>query len=317
MGQILQEFLSENLHRNYPLLDEVSGNDEESSFKIPTELIADLELSVDTSFIGTGSFYISNMVVRQYTLDISISYIKEGDSPVPLGTFYGIPTDSEILYNQQLVTETQSGDYSLLEDSTGVIITGHKLGAICSPGVYSFSESATKLVSTVIKEDITKFRSLEYNGTRYTGNVILKEGEGVELNVEEDVESDTTTITINAVGGNSSDIVDDESLITAITNFLGRPITSINNNEPLDDGNFNIQGADCIATTTNEGTLTFDNPCSDPCCDKETYLPAAYEAINQVNVRHVKLDTILENIQENLTLLESRLKTLETTTGFF
>jgi len=318
---ILQEFLNNNLHRNYPITDNMSGKSEEGEFILPTELIADLQLVVPAAYLIEGCFFISQIVIRRYSIDIFISYAPESEAPVLVGAFHNISTASEVLLTQELVTVPQTNtEHDILSDSTGSITIGYLKDLSLTPGLWLFSKNNTEIISTVISSGLSTFRSLEVNGTKHTGNIILKAGNNIDLSTEYDSNSDTTTITISSIDSvNNLDIAitDDASIMEALVARFGQPITTINNVKPDALGNFEVVGADCTTISTNNSQAVFENPCSVPCCDKDDYLPAAYEAINQVNVRHVKLEEYSKQIDTNLEVIKNRLKNLENSTGFF
>lgn len=315
----LEEFLNENMHRSYPIMDGADASDVSGTYNIPTELIADMRIVIPEGYKNTGTFFISSIVVRRYTVDIELSYRPDDTGIVTVvGNFFNISTSDTLFAEYNLIPEEQPDPLSTLSDITGSVIAGVGTAAATLPGEWVFSYSATPIVPTVVVEQLTKFRSVQVGDTIYTGNIILKEGPNVSINTTFDPSSDTTTLTFSATTPESTveaPLVDDNSLIERLVSIYGPPITRINGLSPV-DGNFNIKGADCI-NITNDGTsgVIMNNPCGKPCCDEGSYLTPVYESLNQLNARHVRLETFLQSTVNNTDTLLSRLGDMENAIG--
>jgi len=316
----LQEFLDENLHRNYPVLDGGDCKDTTGQYNLPTELIADMRLIVPEGVKALGTFFISSLIVRRYTADIEISYKPDAASAFPIGWFRNMDTGAETFESYPFAASAQADPANVqFEDTTGTITAGTGMAAITLPGVWNFSEDSTPLVEIVPVEQLTKFRSVQVGNSVFTGNIVLKEGSNVSIATSYDLATDTTTITFSARESAGAGVVltDDESIIDALTLLYGPPITAINEIPPETDGNFTLRGADCVVVTPETGGqgIRIENPCGIPCCDKETYLSPVYESINQLNSRHVRLEDFLGNMTVSLDFLLSSLKDLENAVG--
>ena len=309
----LNEFLNENLHRNYPIMDGYSARDITDSYNIPTELIADIRLVVPTNTASSGDFFISALVVRRYTIDIEIGYRPAGGAPVPVGWFHNIDAAADSFESYTFVALSDGfGSLAQFSDITGTLVAGIGIPAATLPDSWEFDADSTKLVPTTTEEQLTKFRALVVDDKILTGDIIIEEGDNVTVEVV------GNTIKISAKEIEPPDLVinSDEDLLEALIDLFGRPITTINQEPPVNDGNFTLAGADCVQMSTLSNSITVTNPCGKPCCDKETYLDPVYDSVNQLNARHARLDDFLSGVIRNLDTLLSRLKDMENSIGY-
>ena len=318
MPNTLQEFLNENMHRNYPIMDSGDARDVTGQYNLPTELIADINLIVPDGVISTGTFFISSVVIRRYTIDVEMSYKPDTASSVVIGWFHNMDTSSEAFLDYTFVSIPQADPlYTEFEDVVGTMVAGVGLAAITFPGTWSFDENNTPIVPTAISEQLTKFRSLQVGNDIFTGNIILKEGDNVTISPSYDALTNTTTITISAqeITTTGVSINSDEDILAALTSIYGQPIVRINEIPPQNTGDFYLAGSDCIVVGPESSGIRITNPCGQPCCDKETYLSAVYDSINQLNSRHVRLEDFLRGTVDNTDVLISRLKDMENSIG--
>lgn len=321
MPNTLREFQELNLHRNYPMTDASSTVDQFRNIPIPTELIADFQLSVPEHTKALGIFYISKLNVRSVTCDIEISYQKTLDSSqVIIGHFFNIATDRSMFTTYALSSQKQSLiDNEYFEDITGSVTIGYALGSIMIPGSYEYLPTDTQLLFSTIHEGLLQLRYIEVDSKRYTGNVVLAEGEGITLGIIEDSETNTTTITVNQDSDVSSDLIlnSDADILKALLDMYGRPITTINGAKPNQQGNLNIVGDTCVTVSDiSQGNLTISNPCAVPCCDPTDFSEDAYAALNTLNVRTSKIVSFLTKIENNLTSLKADVDRFESGVGF-
>ena len=313
----LSEFLNENLHRNYPILDDMSARDVSATFNIPTELIADIRLVCVDGFQSSGKFYISGIVIRGYTADVEIGYLPPTGVAVTVGVFHDIDIRASEFREYELAAFEQTDSNLIpLQDTYGILVAGVGAPAASLPGAWVFDSSASELCPACVTAQTTRFRSLRVGDRIITGDVVLEEGDGVTLEVEEDPTSAVTTIRISASRPQAAGVVidDDASLLSALTQLYGEPVTTINQIPPV-NGNFDIKAADCLALSQTLSGITLSNPCGVPCCDKDSYLTPVYESVNQLNSRHVRLEDFLKEVRGQLNTLLGRLKDLENSVG--
>jgi len=318
MPNTLQEFLNENMHRNYPILDSGDAQDTTGTYNLPTELIADINLIVPDGSIALGTFFISSVVIRRYTIDVEISYKPDAGSAIILGWFHNMDTAAESFLDYPFTSIPQSDPtYAEFEDTVGTMVAGVGLAATLFPGTWDFGVTNCPLVPTAVSEQLTKFRSLQVGDEVFTGNIILKEGDNVSISTSYDSGTDTTTITVSAQEVTTTGVAinSDADLIDALTDLYGLPLLSINQIPPSDDGNFNLLGADCISLADQTNGVHFTNPCGKPCCDQESYLTPVYDSLNQINSRHVRLEDFLRGIVTNSDTLLRRMKDMENSIG--
>ena len=318
MPDTLLEFLNENLHRNYPVMDGSSCRDVSDSYNIPTELIADIHLSVPVGSTSSGRFFISALVVRRYTIDLEIGYEPAGQQAIPIGWFHNIDAEATEFNDYSFTSLSQTNpDMAYFEDITGRLVAGAGLTTTVLPGSWEFLPDSTELVPTTLDEGLTKFRSLRVGSSVLTGDIILEEGDNVTITSSYDLASDTTTIKIEAVETQTSGLVinSDQDIIDALTDMYGHPITSINEIPPMDDGAFYLAGADCVSIGPEGSGLKIINPCGKPCCSEDSYLAPVYDSLNQLNANHVRLEDFLSGALDNTSSLLGRLKDLENSVG--
>jgi len=202
---------------------------------------------------------------------------------------------------------------------SGSVTIGTNVAAVTEPGSWEFDETATALSATTIDEGLSQVRSIQVGTERFINNVVFKEGTNVIFTPTYDAVTDTTTIVVSArLSSTSSDIKleTDADIIDAITDIYGAPIVTVNGIDPDSSGNFIIEGEDCVVVGNITNGVNISNPCSTPCCDTD-YLDAAYEALNQINVRYARLVDFYTATDTNISQIQARLALLEAQTGYF
>jgi len=320
MPENLQEFLNENSHRNYPIQDDLNPIDITSAFTIPTGLIVDMQLAVPYSTVNVGTYFISSVTIRRYTVDVTLSYKPDAGVAFVIGSFLNLATSGATNQSYAFLSlpDDQLTDDSFA-DMTGTIVIGTGLTAVPDAGAWEFLETATALNATVMDEGLTQVRSIQIDNQKFYGNVIFKEGTNVSFTPIYDAVTDTTTVTIAArLLDSSSEIIldNDADVMAALIDLYGPPIVTINNIEPDASGNFDIVEEDCITVTGGTNSILVNNNCSTPCCDGD-YLDDAYTALNQVNIRYAHLVDFHEATTSNIDQIQQRLGLLEAQTGYF
>ena len=135
---LLQEFLDQNQHRNYPLTDGADGRDVLDSFTLSQSLITDMNLNVPFS-ADTDGFFISSVLIRSASMDITVSYRKPDTSIIEFGIFSAMPTNTPANSNYPLSTSIQPlPEDSEFSSGTGTITIGSVDAASQQPGYYEF-----------------------------------------------------------------------------------------------------------------------------------------------------------------------------------
>jgi hypothetical protein len=319
VSQVLQEFLDDNMHRSYPLEDDSTGIDVTGALTLPSPLITDIFLCVpNLPNIDKTKFYISNIIIRAFFIDITLSY----DDPAvvdPIGVFKQISTTAELQATYDFIpSELQTGnEYTALFHMTGQIVIGAAEEATKFLGSWNFLPAETAIVSTRISKGLLNVQYISVNDNLFTGNVRFREGNNVSL--------DTTTTTILGVphtvitvsaslnAGSSLQIANDEDLLTALINKFGVPIQSINGMLPDVNRNFNVFGLDCSAVSNITNGITLGNPCATPCCDQDANLTSILESITNLNSRYGQLKGFYDATSSSINDLQNRLLALGTT----
>lgn len=293
MTDVFREFLDLNIMRSYPLTDDASGVDLTGYFTLPTSLITDIYLCVpNLPYVDTSKFYIMNIVVRRYYVDITIGY--EGLS-YPLGTFKSIAVNDnlQVTYSytpSQLQTNDQ---WTPLYHMTGQIVIGTAADAAKFLGSWTFTAANTRILPTRIARGCISVQYLSVNGRLFTGMVKLKEGANVKL-----------TLTQKIVGGNIVNVITVSASLTAAAQLemnsdadvynqllsdFGPPILTINGLYPDGNRNFSVVGADCTDVQSLAHGVAIANPCAAPCCDQNAEIQQILTDIANLNLRYAQL----------------------------
>jgi hypothetical protein len=310
---VLQEFLDNNLHRQYPLRDDMTGEDVTEVFNLPSNFMADISLCVPPS-TDTEAFYIKSVTVRRYTADIEIGYDGEGDE-LTVGRFTKIPRDQSLNSIYQFEPAEQvDEDYQIFTIMNGSIVIGSTDTIFDTPGYWEFTADTTAIIGTAVSSGLAAVNSILIDEQIFTGNIAIQEGSGVTLTPSYDTVNNRTIITISADLGALDDLsvplTSDASILQNLTDIYGVPIVNINGVTPDTSGNFTLQGLDCTEVSTVSTGLTISNPCSLPCCDKSA-LDSAYDAINALNLKYARLEAYYQSIGRNINELQSRMAAIE------
>jgi hypothetical protein len=301
----LNEWSDENSHRQFPLIDAATGKDDTGEFSIAQTLMVDMILAVPTT-LDTTKFYIKSMVVRRLFVDIEIGY--DDGTALSVGWCRNIPADAgrNTTYYIDAVTQDL---IPALEMLTGAIVIGSAESTVQDPGVYTFSPAASYIHPSRVMEGLAGVQSIQVGSDILTGNLILKEGDNITL----DVDLVTNTITVNAVlNENTAGVVigSDADIIDELVSRYGAPIISINGQAPDVDGDFTLAPADCTTIQTVTNGVSIGNPCAEPCCDKSV-LSDVYGVLSQLNLRYAVLESYYQSIGLTINQMQARLVGLE------
>ena len=311
------EFLDSNLHRVFPLDDDMSGRDTTDALQIPTALISDIFMcapnhpSVDLSL-----FYISNLTIRSRFIDITIGYDGVSDT---IGSFHNIDMSAPV-HTTYLFTplKRQTGDLTaLLFHMTGQITMGDlsEVGALV--GSWNFDIANTLISPARLSQGILNIQYISVNDRLYTGLVRLKEGANIDLTAEEEIVAGLprTTITVSATLNADSDsqFNNDQDVLDAITTQFGRPLRSINGVLPDIDRNFQLDGADCTDVIEIDNGLSLSNPCATPCCEEDSTIEGILESLANLNLRYGQLKAGLDAGNKEVIDVQNKLLRLAST----
>jgi hypothetical protein len=322
MSIALQEFLDDNLHRVYPLTDDSGGTDITDSFVLPTSFISDIFLCApNLPQIDITKFYISNITIRRFFVDITIGY----DDPAvdqPIGSFKNIDTTAPVHSTYQFIpAEIQSEDsFAPLYFMTGQIIIGESNELVTLLGSWNFdlsdAEHSTFIVPTRVSQGLVNVQYISINDRLFTGNVRFREGSNINMDVEQETVDGQlqTVITLSASlsAGSTLSLTSDADVLNELIRQFGVPLLTINGMLPDPNRNFNLFGADCTTVDGLTNGLVISNPCASPCCDEDSNINNILESISNLNSRYGQLKgfydaatAAINNVQNKLLVLGS------------
>lgn len=263
----------------------------------------------------TSKFFVSNVLIRSSSVDITISYYKPDLSIIEIGIFSEIPVAGADYYTHsisalpQVLTEDKE-----FESVSGAVTIGLMDETLALPGSWSFTDVTGKLISSVLHGGLVGVRQITVGSDTFSGNIVLKEGTNVVIDSEYDSVNDKTIITVSAAANDSLILDSDQAIFDALAAEFGDPITRINNIPPTDVGNFSLSGLDCTTVSSISGGLSIKNPCAKPCCDK-SYLDAAYEQLAELNSRYARIVGFYTEAISNINGMQNKLAMLQLNTN--
>lgn len=318
MADVYQEFSDANLYKAYPLTDSSFGQDVTGAFHIPESLMTDIFLCApNLSIVDTKKFYVKNITVRRYYIDITIGY---EDVVPPVGVFRGIQTTAPLHTKYDFTpSELQTNDdYTPLFFMTGQITIGSASDSLNRLGSWTFLPVQALISPTRVSKGLINVQYISINGRLLTGNVRLKAGANVTMQVVPQL-----------IGGELVNIVEIGASLTAqetlqlnsdadvyakLLEDFGVPILTLNGLYPDINRNFDILGADCTSVDNNTHGVVISNPCATPCCDEDANVSAILQNISNLNLRYAQLKayfdaqaSIINSIQNKLLVLNAEL----------
>lgn len=264
------EWLNSNSQRNYPIKENATRQSVDGNFVLPNQFVLDAVFVTNTQ----NEFHIQKVNV----FDDIINIVIRDDNGVLVTTLsIDVPTHTE---NDFYVIVGQ-GIYQHLQ---GKIVLGN-LQRISDTvlGSFEFSFEATKFEDTVVIPSIRGVDSIIVGEVALVDDVILESG--FNFRIRTDIPSNTIFFdAIDGAGlGPFCECEDDR--------VIGEPITSINGIPADADGNFNIQGIDCIEVNGVNAGFVINNTCQEVCCgcSAQTEIDALEARIEQAVVQATAL----------------------------
>jgi hypothetical protein len=310
MSQVLREWLDQMLHRVYPLEDNAASLDTTGYFRIPSSLMSDIFLCApDLPNVDTAKFYIRNITVRRYTIEITLGY---EDVDEPIGTFRDIRSDAP-LHTAYQFTPAQvqtDDDYAPLFFMTGQIIIGDPTETIQKLGSWTFTSDNTRLLPIRIGRGVLNVRYLKINDRLFTGAVKLREGANVRLEVTTEGSETVITVSASLRAGSALQIDNDADMLAALIADYGRPIVTINGMYPDVNRSFQVLGADCTEIQNGDHNVVISNPCATPCCDHDAAVQQLLESITNLNLRYAQLKAYFDAQGQAVNVIQNKLLVL-------
>lgn len=319
MTTVLKEFNDNNLHRAFPLVDEAGAVDVTGSFTLPTALITDIYLCAPNTIADICRFYISNVLIRGFFIDITISY-DDPAVPIPIGVFKNISTTAPLHTTYSFTpSQIQAGDeFTPLYFMTGQITIGEPAESLRMLGSWNFYPSddrhSTVISPSRVARGLINVQYISINDRLFTGNVKLREGSNIDMVVDTQVvngETETTiTISASLNAGAPLQLNNDQDVLDALVDNYGFPLLTINGLLPDSDRNFNVFGADCTSVEATDNGLFIGNPCASPCCDEDTNLANITASINNLNLQYAHLKSFFDGLTGTMNNLQNKLLVL-------
>ena len=266
------EWLNQNSQRNYPLSEEASLLDTSGSFSLPLDLVVDLVWPVHaTATIEPDKFHIYNLSIFGNGISLTLGY-----DGTPIGTV-SVSADTHARNQSYFISGT--GDF---HDSVGKITIGELTNTMAAAGSYSFNLSGARLEPTVIRPDLRGVTGFVLvNGSDrselLTGDVEFIAGRNFRLTPVINP-GENSQIRFDAISGEGLN----ENCNCDNIPDIGEPIRTINGVGPDENGNFTLQGSDCMQIQASGTGLSIEDVCSNPCCGCDELRPIV-NTINQLN----------------------------------
>ena len=294
---VFPEWLNSNSLRNYPIQENASRTDVSGVFVIPNSLIVGAQINYPRSYAG-WTFFVSQIVSSQSFVTISIS-VQSTDTTVAPSLVASIQVNGSSF--------TPYSYFPFVGNSSNPTIIGSlaigSLDETINEGLGSFTflpaatpfETNCQFISVPALETVQIFNPS--NTLIYTASEILKlkAGRNIRLTYEGLGSDSFGIIRIDAVNG--------ENLVQTSdcpnqTTFTPGPIQQINGVGPDANGNFFIEGSECIQITpdaTGHGIQIIDL-CSQSCCGC-TQLEDLTQALEQLRVQETTLQNLISSTQ--------------------
>lgn len=327
MGWNALEWLNENMHRNYPIVDDavvrsITGD------TLPSSLLVDFSLLIPPLDDADASdrFYISEVNQTGAFVQIALSYY------MPSGASFVVAR------TQNISTDVQSGDpveartfsliaansipdaYSQMRDLTGQVIIG-TCQDIIGKGSFSLRYENATILSTLIMQSIAGIQHVtvvasDETQSTFSGDFVIRAGDGIGLSVTQEYNSeageymDVLSISRTTTDAeNNAEFKSVEDILRRISEEYGNPIKSINGATPDSGGAFVIQSGDCTSITTTDNGIAISNPCAKPCCS-ETSTSDTQMALQLLEEARTRLLGYFESVSTNINAIQARLSSL-------
>jgi len=258
-------------------------------------LIVDISIPVPIGTVEPGDLFIRQVV--GFSTGVAISVADRTAPGVSLATVTVFTTDHSAYDSYTLV-----GQGSLI-GIIGRITLGEPLELIkASKLTYTFTgvPDNTRLAVAVTRPYIRGVTGIQVvdsttaESVIFTGVVEIVQGDNVVLEVE------AGKIIINSELADPGESTDDCGCTDPDEQEgTGRPIYTINNIEPDDQGNFTISSQDCTAVQSVVNGVEIVDVCSTPCCDCDQ-LDVLYQGLQAVESETGRLLETQEQLRGRL-----------------
>ena len=254
------QWLNHNSQRSYPLTERATKVDITDTIKIPDSFIVSLYFPIHAGLaVETDKFFIKRLLISPIGITVGIGYAADDGAvlvaAVAIATALHTPNTTYAL-----------GGIDDFADSVGQIVIG-KLDEINTlpSGLYEFTLEGGALETDAIRPMIRGISGIRVvNGTEVSdlvyGDVELVAGTNMRIDIGSGDADTTPKIVFNAISGLNLNE-------TCVCN-TGKPGECIRciNGICSGDGNYSINGGDCIKVTAGASELLIEDTCAKPCC---------------------------------------------------
>lgn len=306
LGQWNLEFLNHNAQRSYPLTADATKKDITQSFEIPDDFIVGMDIPVSTAMdMESGKFFIRQIASYASGIQIIVAYATdEGYVDVAVAS---IPTSIEPR-NKVFAL----GGIDPFDDIVGKVVIGKVTSIQQQPaGLFEFTLNDGRLEPQVIRPMIRGISALVVSdglgntSERLYGDIELVAGSNMQLSTV--VSSTEAKIVISALSGEGTI----EQCACEGDAATAPCIKTINGIAATPDGNFNLQGDDCLTFEPISNGLKLVDNCSTPCCGC-TELEIITKDLERFNSERASLNLFINSLAAQManlstTVLGSRL----------
>ncbi len=295
------EWYNTNSQRRYPLRDDASLRDVTDSFSIPNDLIVEFAWPAHAfSTIDPTGFYVSSISVFGSGVVIQFSYLGEVIGSVNIDSETFIPNLSKSIRG-----------IGTFADTVGTVVIGSLSGLDSAAGTFTFESpaksgflpSAVKLIPRGVSAIYIK------NGDDLSdalqGDLTLESGRNflIEYQRRSGTPTDPNVISLSAISGAglNLDCGCDES--------TPRPcIKTIDGVPPNSEGDFHLDGDECVKLDAIANGLQIKDTCSKPCCGCQeldvvkTTLQSMSAQVTALNSYADKLSAQILNMEINMSI---------------
>lgn len=307
----------QNMQKVYPLDDDANGISV-SGEALPESFLVDIQLIVPRikDPQAASKFYISEIRRNMDSFVVRISYQSAVGKSTLCAESEEIPTtlvNTDSMEDRTFSINATGGndDIPELNGIQGSLIVGTCLD-MANKGTLSFRYNATRIISVRVYMYTQGLDSVTFisgaNAITLRDNFTIEAGDGI------DIRWDSVTNAIILTRGltaeeKRSPYKSVNDILRDIYQLLGGPIRMINGISPDTDGNFIIDGADCVDVTDTRSGIIISNPCSQPCCN-DTSTQDIANALNFLKEAEARLETYYKALTVNLDTMQSRLASL-------
>jgi hypothetical protein len=297
-GFVFPEWLNANSVRAYPLSETATRLDEMEYIKIPDSLIVSASITIHPNF-ASYTFFVSKINITSQSAQVTISCQDAlGANGGILCTVTGKVSDGI----NQVFEIVGSGNLSSI---TGNITLGDIQQASSEAvGAFTFTAASAPFEPTIVYVSLPSLNYVQaYNGSELVGTfddlLLLRAGENIRLTY-----TNNNTIRIDAISGlnNPEDCSGKAPSPPCIKTINGIP--------PDSNGNFVINGGECIDIAPGVSSITVSDTCSKSCCGCDeleglinslSLLETQYQSLrDQINTIQTQQSQMISNLVSNI-----------------